>query len=220
MPWLGFFNKIFNSDILVVLDTAQFKRRSFMNRNRIKTENGVQWLTIPLIQKGNYKAPIKNMKINNDEQWQKKHWGNIERAYSKSRFFKEIKIGFNPFYNNIYDSFVNFCMEMYTYWFYILDIRITIVKASDIKVTGDGNDLILNICKELSVDEYISGPFGKEYLKLDEFSSNKIKVSFHDYRHPAYPQLYGEFVPYMGIIDLVANVDNPKDIICSGGNLS
>ena len=77
--------------------------------------------------------------------------------------------------------------------------------ASALGVEGRKEELILNICKAVQAEEYLSGPDGRNYLNLGLWQEHQVKVEFHDYLHPRYPQLHGEFLPHMSVIDLLFN---------------
>ena len=96
MPWLGFFEKMRSVDQFVIFDHVQFKKRYFENRNKIKTGNKWNWITVPVKSKGNYHQAINDIEIENNSKWQKKMWKNIHHAYAKSPFYKEIAESLSP----------------------------------------------------------------------------------------------------------------------------
>lgn len=65
--------------------------------------------------------------------------------------------------------------------------------------------LILELCRAAGADYYISGAMGKDYLDVNQFAMEGVQVEFQNYQHPEYPQLHGEFIPYMGIADFAMN---------------
>jgi hypothetical protein len=66
--------------------------------------------------------------------------------------------------------------------------------------------LLLEICKKFYSNTYISGPDGRNYLNKAIFSDTGIKIAYHDFKHPEYPQLYGEFISHLSVLDLIANL--------------
>ncbi len=97
-----------------------------------------------------------------------------------------------------------------------LDIKIEFSKASDYKFEGTKSDLVLNMCKQLGADLYIFGELGKDYAKVDDFKEHGIRVIFQEYKHPVYPQMFGDFIPNLSVIDLLFNCGpNSRDIIMS-----
>ena len=210
LPWIGYFNKIINSDIFVYLDTVQFQKNSFQNRNKIRTSNGCIWLTIPVITKKKlFSLQIKDLSIDNSQNWKKKHLNSIKMNYSKSLNYKSIMKDLEPFYMKEEDNFSKFCYEMLIWFLKKLNIKTKIIKASDLPpIDKNKNDLILEICKHLKAKTYISGILGKDYIKVSEFEKKNIKIKFQNFNHPIYDQVYKDFIPNMGIVDLIMNEKN------------
>lgn len=215
LPWQGYFQKILRSDLFVFLDTVQYKKNSFMNRNRIKGANGDVWLTIPIKRKGLLDRPLSLVEINNNECWQKKHRRTISQNYSRAPYFHKLMPGLEAFYKRQYSSFSCFAYDMLLFFLNCMDIRTRIVRASELTLPDGlrGSDLILDLCAQFEATEYLSGAYGKEYLHLADFDRKGIGVIFQDYTPPTYPQLYGGFSERMGIIDLLFNTANPLDYI-------
>ncbi|MBN1273901.1 MAG: WbqC family protein [Candidatus Aminicenantes bacterium] len=210
LPWLGYFDKIEKSDIFVFLDNVQFKKNEWQNRNRIKTVQGWQWLTVPVLHK--FPQKINEVKINNTAAWGKKHLNSMVTHYSKSPFFKE----YFPFFEKTYSRD----------WNYMVDINIHIIKfmvralgisstqflmSSEIKTREDSTKRLLDICRDLKAKIYLSGRNGARYMDETLFHKEGIEVIYQDYHHPEYPQLYGEFVPYISAVDLLFNC-GPKSL--------
>ena len=215
LPWLGYFNKILNSDIFVYLDTVQYQKNSFQNRNKIRTSNGWIWLTLPVITKKKlFSSKIKELTIDNSQNWQKKHLGSIKMNYARSINYRSLINEIESFYTKKENNFSNFCFEMLIWFLKKLNIKTKIIKASDLKPTNKRkNDLILEICKHFKANTYISGILGKNYLNINEFEKNSIQVKFQDFIHPTYKQAYNEFIPNMSAIDLIMNERDPSNKI-------
>ena len=206
LPWLGYFNKMAKAEKYVILDSVQFEKNYFQNRNKIIGSNGVQWLAIPVQMKGHMSNTISTTKIAGDERWKKKYLNTIQMSYSKY-----------PFFNEVF-SVVEEAISIDTY--YIADINISIFKAfadkmdmhpefirsSGLNIKGLKSDLILDICKATNSCMYIAGPSGRDYLDMESFKEAGIEVKFNDYNHPKYPQRKTkEFVPYLSSLDLFMN---------------
>lgn len=203
LPWLGFFDKIKKSDIFVILDDAEYSKNCFINRNKIKTENGGKWITLPVNCKS--KTKILDVKLNSNINWKRKHINTLKMNYSKSAYF-------NMFWNDIefifeknHISLKDLCNDFILYFISILDISCDVIYSSHLDVNSNSSQRILDICNILSADEYISGANGKDYLIEDSFKDNNIKITYQDYKHPIYNQLHGEFIPYMSIVDVLFN---------------
>jgi hypothetical protein len=203
LPWLGFFHKISQADLFVILDSVQFRKNYFQNRNKIRTANGWTWLTVPV--KRNINTLIKDVEIDNNQNWRKKCWNSIYFAYKKAPFFSEYSNILEKIYKRDWINLRELNIQLIKQFLSFLSLEPKILKSSEMDVHGKGSKLILNICKKVDADTYISGIFGKEYLKLSDFKEAGIEVIFQEFHHPIYKQLYEPFISGMSIIDLLFN---------------
>ena len=218
-PWLGFFNKMMLADEYIILDNVKFRKNYFQNRNQFLTKNGSIFLTIPVEKEANSKI-IKDVKIVNNTNWQKKHLNSIKQNYSKAAFFKNYQEFFEKLYNQKFEFLVDFNMYIINYLREILDINTPLIKSSELDVKGNSTELLLNICKKQKADIYISGRDGRNYLEIDMFDKENIKIVYHNFTHPKYKQFNSkEFIPYMNTFDLLFNypIEEAKEIILKGG---
>ena len=219
LPWLGYFDRIYKSDIHINLDNVQFEKNSVTNRNKIAiNQGGWAWITIPLRTKGRFgNLIIRELEIDNTQKWRKKHYASLIGNYGKSNYLPE----HNNWLNDIYESNWEFLGPLLDftidYLMKALGITTPIYKASEMTAQGKKSDYILNLCREIEATTYLSGPFGREYLDLEKFEHAGIKVRFHDYEHPKYYQLHGEFQPYMSVIDLIFNEGLNSLNVLTGG---
>jgi len=207
-PWLGYFDKIKRSDVFVFLDTVQFEKNSFTNRNKIKSANGPVWLTVPVIKTNHFEMIMKDMLIDNRSNWQKKHLNSIFLSYKKSPYFSDVFPKLEKLYSKSYEFFVDMSWDHLLFWLDFLGIDTKIVKSSDLGITSKKSDLVFDICKEIKADKYISGALGIDYLDTDRFKESGIDVEFQNYVYPEYNQMFGDFIPNLGIIDFVMNESN------------
>lgn len=206
LPWLGFFEQMHKSDVFVIYDDVQYDKESWRNRNRIKTANGVQWLTVPVYVKISEYPLIYEVRIDNKENWRKKHLFSIKQNYSKARFYKDYIDVFEDAYAREWKFLIDIDMYFIMRLSECLGIEDKkIVRSSDIKVAGDRVGRLINICKFFNADTFYEGAAGKNYIDDAEFLRQGIKVEFQDYKHPVYKQLYGDFAPYLSVIDLLFN---------------
>jgi hypothetical protein len=210
IPWLGFFERVFLSDLFIVLDHVQLDANSktnFTNRNRIKTTEDFTWLTIPIKKKGNYgELFINKIEIDNTVKWKQKHLGTIKQFYAKAPFFNDYFPGIEESICDQQDLLNPFLNKIDNYLFDLLSIKTKIVYSSSLpEIRSQKDDLILDLCKSFGASKYVSGPFGRNYINPLKFSRNNIELMFHDYKHPQYKQQFNEFVPYLSIIDLLFN---------------
>ena len=209
LPWLGYFHRIWLSDVHIVLDNVQMDRNSktkFTNRNKIRTSNGWCWLTVPLRTKGKGKAvEINKLEISNESNWKHKHWSAIKHNYAKTPYFELHKDFFREVYSAQDKYLIDPVKEITNYLLMHLEIKTEILYSSRMNLVGEKDELIMNLCKKVGAQKYISGIFGKDYLNTEKFFENNIQVEFHNYNHPVYPQHYAGFEPYMSVIDLLFN---------------
>lgn len=214
LPWLGLFHKIAITDTYVYLDSVQFEKNSFINRNKIKTVNGPIWLTVPVLLKGHISKTIGEMKINNIVNWRKKHLKSIELNYKSAPYFNNYIDFFRDCYSREWHLLSDLNGYMLKWFLDILGISVKFYKASEIHFTGYKSDLVLDMCKKLKANIYVFGAHGKNYAENKDFKKEGIKIYFQNYNHPIYYQLYGNFIPYMSIIDLIFNCGpNSFDIL-------
>lgn len=221
LPWLGLLNKIAKADKFVVLDSVQYEKNYFQNRNRVLGTNGVQWLSVPVSNKGHMDGSIASTLIANDPKnakWRIKYLQTVKQSYGKYPFFNDVfpileeafAIETDYLYDVNFHIIKSFCDK--------LDIHPEYVRSSELNVDGLKSDLILDICKATDADVYIAGPSGRDYLNMKSFEDAGITVKFNDYHHPVYPQRRtDEFVSHLSALDLFMNVgfDEAKKIIMS-----
>jgi len=206
IPWKGYFDMIAAVDEFILYDDMQYTRRDWRNRNRIKTPDGVQWLTVPVKVKGKYYQTINDTEIDGSE-WAATHWKSLKLNYSRAPYFKEIADWLEPLY----------LCESYTYISQLnrrliesvcdyLGIR-TIISNSRNYVLLDGKtERLANLCAQAGGTEYISGPAARSYIDEQVFTDHGIKLTWFDYSgYPEYPQLWGDFIHEVTILDLLFN---------------
>lgn len=205
LPWLGYFEKIARSDVFVYLDTVQFEKNSFINRNRIKSTQGPLWLTIPVRQKGHMSSTLQTLQIDEAQPWRDKHLKSIALNYRKAPGFAEKFAKLEQVYDRTAPTLAEFCWRQLQFWLNELEITTPVLRASQLPVMGKKSELILNLCLQQRADAYLSGKLGRDYLDEAAFAAHRIGVSYQDYQSPCYPQLHGEFVPALGVVDLWMN---------------
>lgn len=213
LPWLGFFKKMMNSDIFVFLDDAQYEKKDWDNRNMIRTSTGSTWLTVPV--HGHHDLNLNQVKIDDTKHWSQKHKKSILLNYSKANYFEKHRDFIDQFYEKSFDLLIDVNMEFIYYVIKKLEIKTKTLFSSTLKISEKGSDRVLNICKALDADVYISGTlWAKNHLQVEDFTKNHIKVKFQNFQHPVYRQLHGNFIPNMSIVDLLFNEgENSKQIL-------
>lgn len=178
----------------------------FENRNRILSPTGEQWLTVPVYRGRD--VLLKEVRIANDQNWQRKHWRSIELAYQKAPFWNVYAPGLSRFYNDAqWTHLVDLTHDMLRWFMNELGMSQRIVRASSLAgLHGTKSELVLSMCQAMHATEYLFGAMGRDYADVAAFERAGIKVRFQDYQHPTYPQLRPGFVPTLSIIDLLFNV--------------
>ena len=205
IPWKGYFDLINMVDEFVLFDTAQYTKNDWRNRNKIKTAQGVNWLTIPTKQ-SSLSQKIFETKVS-DSRWSKKHWQTISQNYSKTPFFKDYKDIFEDFYmNNQEKSLSLINARLIELVNSILDIQTKITWSSDYELMEGQTEKLLGICKQAGTDVYLSGPAAKDYFDESLAEKMGIQVEWMDYSgYPEYHQLHPPFEHGVSILDLIFN---------------
>lgn len=203
LPWLGFFDKMAKADIFVLYDDARFEKNYFDNRNKIKTAQGWTWITVPV--KYKFGQKLNEVEIENTQRWREKHYKTFLINYNKAPFSPVYLDFFEKIYKKKWERLVDLDITLIKYFAEKLGIKTELIKSSELNCTGEKSQKLLNICKKLNADIYLSGKFGKNYLDEKLFKENNIKVIYQDFKHPIYPQLYGEFIPELSVVDLLFN---------------
>jgi hypothetical protein len=220
LPWLGLFHKIALSDKYVFLDSVQYLKQDWNNRNKIKTREGSTWLTVPVYHKDYTKKSISEIEICNDRPWRRKHWKLLEQNYRAAPYWK----AYSPFYDDLYSRKWKRLTELNEYtlrWFLsTLNIPTEFVKASELDLEGRKSDLILEMCSRLDATTYVFGALGRDYARPEDFTRKNIGIVFQDYQHPTYPQQYDGFVSHLSIADLLFNCGPDSLEVLMSNNLT
>jgi hypothetical protein len=205
IPWIGYFYKIHKSDIFVFLDDVQYIRKGYINRNRIKTHQGVSWLTIPVENKGNYGCNINEMKIRNDMNWKENHLRNIEMNYKKSDYFNDFYSVFKDCLNKNYDNLSELNIGIIKTICRLFDIKTEIILSSELDIKETSTERIISICKLIGANKYLSGSGGSKYQDGKMFEDNSIQLVYSDFKEKQYKQLWGDFTGSLSVIDYIFN---------------
>ena len=218
LPWLGYFDKLVHSDLFIYLDTVQYEKNSFTNRNRIKGPQGEIMLTVPVFTKGHTSETMRTTRIDNRFDWRKKHLNSIYVNYKKAPYFEENFVKLESLYDEQEELLANFCLNQLTFWLKELGFSKTqIIRSSTLDIDTKKSDLVFDLCSHFKADHYISGALGKDYLDEDKFVSAGICIEYQDYHYPVYSQLWGDFKPFMSILDFWMN-SKEFNLIVNGKN--
>jgi hypothetical protein len=218
LPWLGYFDLIDQVDAFVLLDSVQFEKQSWQQRNRIKTPSGLQWLTVPVIFRGCFGQRIQDVVIREPEFF-RKHLRAIELNYRRAPFFNQYCPELAQILQSCSASLVELNLELIRWFCQILGIRTTLLRSSDLGECGVRSELLVNICRRLRSDYYLS-PLGSAVYLLDDvdrFAQAGIEIGFQHYEHPEYRQLFLPFQSHASALDLIFNEGDASMAILRSG---
>jgi len=208
LPWLGFFEQMYSTDVFVLYDDVQFTRRDWRNRNRVKGPNGLVWLTVPVRTTGQYYQLISETMIADDQPWATKHWNTLEMCYAKAPYFALYADELRAFYDRSWSRLVDLDNQLIEWICDKLGLRRKIILSSQLgSKSTDPNLRFVEICEKLGADWLYEGEAGQSYFDLALFEKHNIKVEFQHYEHPNYQQIWMKhgFIPHLSVIDLLFN---------------
>ena len=207
IPWRGVFEQIARADVFVFYDDVQYDKRGWRNRNRIKTRDGVQWLTIPVHSRGAQidKIPICEIEIDWEQPWNERHARALHMAYARAPYYK----AYAPWLEEVYARrplrLADFTIPMTIELAHHVGIKDTrFMRSSELEgIGGQKTERLIQILTRLGADHYISGPAAREYIEEDRFKSAGITLEYMEYQYPEYTQLYPPYDAFVSVIDLL-----------------
>lgn len=203
-PWVGFFEQIELADIFVNYSDIQHPTgSSFTNRVQIKTADGVKWMTVPLCRRG--REVIANTQIDYSRNWRAKHLALLRHGYAKAPFKDDMLSLVASCYEKDHDTINSLNVDATNALCRYFSIRAEMHESTGIAAGVDASGRLVGIVKHFGGDRYVTGWGAKNYLDCELFEKSGLSVDFMDYQKSPYPQLHGEFTPFVSILDLVAN---------------
>jgi hypothetical protein len=220
IPWKGFFDLIGRCDEYVIYDSAQYVKRHWHNRNRIKTAQGVEWLSIPVVTKGRFEQPIDQVEI--ERLWADKHWRALELAYRRAPFFEQLAPVVKAWYERAEKEAR--LSEVNTIFLHgiagQLGLKTRMVRDTAYPARGASTERLLGIVRAAGADRYLSGPSARGYFDEPMFRTAGITTEWMSYEgYPEYPQLHGGFEHAVTALDLLFNTgpEAPRYLSAAGG---
>ena len=216
-PWVGLLEQVRLADTFVHYDDVQYTR-GFYNRVQIKTANGTKWLTVPL--KDQHRGQrIDEVKVDGRTDWQSQHRDILKQAYRESPYCNDmltlVDEVFSKQQETLSDVSRNSLLALADY--FNLTVGKTFLVSSSVNIPGASSQRLHDLCSALAADTYITGHGARNYLDHDLFDRSNINVEYMRYQMWPYPQLHGDFTPYVTGLDLVANCGRDgAQVICSG----
>lgn len=207
IPWKGYFDFIASVDTFILFDSVQYTRRDWRNRNKIKTAQGLSWLTVPVEAKGRYHQAINEVMIA-EEDWAQKHWRSIEGSYRRAPHFEAEAGWIEDLYraaasdrmlSGMNERFLRAICKR-------LGITTEILRCEDFELLDDRSARLAHLCAQVGGDIYVSGPAAQAYLDEAPFKDRGLSLEWFDYRgYPEYAQLWGPFEHGVTVLDVIFN---------------
>ena len=206
LPWLGLFHKVGPADVWVVADDVQYTKHGLINRNRIRTDAGWQWLTVPVRTRDRSPQPIREVEIAKNPTWRRKHWQTLQWNYQRTPHFPEHADFLEDIYSRKWHHLIDLNLELCTYLLKQFGIQVEIRRSSTLELSPDRNQRLVDMVRACACDAYLAGGGGsKNYLDENLFRCSGIDCRFDSFTHPTYPQAFPGFEPSMTALDLLFN---------------
>jgi hypothetical protein len=205
LPWLGYFDKLDSADVFVILDTVQFKKHEWQNRNRIRTKgrDGWQWLTVPIIDR--FPERIDLVEINGRNDWQRKHCHGLELHYGNAPHWTPVGPELLALLQRPWARICDLNVAVVDLICRHLGITTRRVLASSLPACDEQTGRLIDLCRAVGGTQYLAGQGGQGYMDFSQFAAADIGVQVQAYRHPEYPQRYMPFVSHLSVVDLLFN---------------
>lgn len=203
LPWLGYLDKLDRADVFILLDTVQFKKNEWQNRNRIRTAQGWQYLTVPVLHE--FPQRLDRVRINNQTDWRRKHLRALDIHYRKTPFYDQYAKALRDLYALEWEQLAPLSAATIEVLAGAFGITTPIVKASRFEAREEQSGRLVDLCKAVGGDRYLAGAGGRDYMDVAQFEAAGIAVEFQDFIHPEYGQVYQPFIAGMSAIDLLFN---------------
>jgi hypothetical protein len=207
IPWKGYFHLIDIVDEFILFDEVQYTKKSWRNRNCIKTPKGPLWLSIPVRSKGRFAQKISEVEIA-DSRWRGKHWKTIEMAYRNAPFFEmyrdDIAVLYATETMNLSRNNRLFLEKLCL----LLGITTTISTSTDYNYVHENGSIekIANLVLAAAGKIFINGPTAKAYMNERQFADYGITLQWMNYSgYAKYPQLHPPFMHEVSMLDMLFN---------------
>ena len=201
IPWYWFFYRVKISDVFILLDDVEFSKNNYFNRNKIVNNKNEIMLTVPINYKNNSKTLLKDITINYNRDWKKKHINSIIQSYSKYPLFKNFEKDINSIYEKKFEKLIDLNFEIIKYFLKHFNIKTEVFKSTDIKIEGTANEKLINLCKYFDADYFIVKPDTENYHPKEIFVQNNIKFQYLNYLEIFKKDFRKDFNPNLSIID-------------------
>ena len=215
-PGLHYLHRMLVADVFVIFDVVQFNPRHEENRAKLKTPRGGEWLTVPMRQAHRGQL-ILDTHVDNSQPWQGRALKTLQHLYAKAPYYEAHAPAVQKILESPYETLTQLDVASWEPALRLMGVTCRFVRASELPVSGKGPRLLLDICKHVDADTYLSGSFGREYLDTAEFAREGVSVTFHEYQCRPYPQRYDGFIPFLSYLDTLFNAGLDRDLVLEGG---
>jgi hypothetical protein len=217
LPWLGYLAKWAAADVFVLLDTVQYEKNGWQNRNRIKTAAGPRWVTVPV--HARLGMPVAEVTIDGGQPWRARHRRAIEHAYAGAAHFERHAGGLARLYAVEWTHLASLAAASAEWLARALGVTAPVRLASSLGATpAEPTERLIVLCRAVGADTYLAGRDGARYMDAGRFAAAGIRVLYQDYVHPMYAQLHGEFVPNCSGLDLLLTHGDDAPALLRAGN--
>ncbi len=201
LPWSGYLDKIDQADVFVALDTVQFKKNEWQNRNRIRTADGWQWLTVPV--RHRFGQRVAEVRIDQTSRWRDRHLRALAIHYAKAPYRERYWDELCALYRQPWERLVDLNLAVVRWLLQVFGITTPIRLASEWSLREEPTDRLIDICRTVGATQYLCGPGADAYLDRARFEASGIELEMQRFRHPVYRQCYEPFIPSLSAIDLL-----------------
>ena len=202
-PWIGYFYKIAACDLFIYLDDVQFKKNEFQNRNKIKTAQGPRWLTVPV--RYSFGQSMREVETDNRRNWRHAHLQTLRTNYAPAPWFQEYFPRLEALYAREWDNIAEFNIATVNLMMEFLGLKVERRRSSELPSKGASTQRLVSLCSGLGAQTYLSGAGARDYLDASLFAQAGIALRYQEFEHPEYPQLFGDFEPFLSCLDWVLN---------------
>jgi hypothetical protein len=215
VPYLGFFDRLLHADHFILLDNVKFIRRGWQHRDRIKTREGSAWLSLSL-QKGDYHQKISEVRLSSEGKWIEENLALLRQCYAKALCFDHIYPKVEAIYRAGHERLIDFNIAFLDMALRLFRIDVQMTFASAYPVASSSSQRLLELVLAVQGNNYLTGPGSRDYLDEALFAQSGVSVSWQDFKHPTYSQLYGNFEPMLSCLDLFFNCGNDAALVLRG----
>ncbi|MEW6263546.1 MAG: WbqC family protein [Thermodesulfobacteriota bacterium] len=201
LPWLGFFDRWRKSDVYIVLDDVQFIRQGWHHRDKIKTKDGPQWLTVPVKKKGRFDQEIREVAIDYQSDWRRKHLDALRHAYRGAPNLDFMLRSLEGIYGQGRQYLIDLNLDLLRWAASILEVHAPWVLASDLRAQGKSTARLVELVQKVGGRVYLTGLGSKDYLEETLFKEARLAVVWQEFEPSVYRQLHGDFIPNLSVLD-------------------